>query len=614
MKKKNVGIIITIVVILVIIIAVGTFTILFFLTDLFKTEEELFWKYASNNLKIVEVLTSNNEEAQAQWKSNNSYTSKGNLNISITSETGTQEIDLGTSSKYNKSNGSFYSDLTLYNENNEALKMSYINCDDIYAIQCKEIYEPYYIGIRNDNLKEFATKLGLPDETVEQIPEKITLENLETEPVITDEEVQYLVDTYYEVLEASISRDNYSKLDKQIVTINNQNYESNGYKLTISQDDIKKMLVDILTKAKDDVQTISILNKVIQEGEVTEETDLQQTLQELLEDIQDEELDEMTITIYNVAKNITKTQVNVNGEAEITIDMNNSIENKDVFSLYGNVIEDGILGEEIFRFTMEKQTLSNMTSYIVNIIIDEYTVTMTTSIGSIVNNKIENNSKVTIVNDDTTIETSYYKTIQQATEEPEIEQLTNSTAVIVNNYPIEQLETFFEGIGEKAEEVLPEKLEELNINLTEDESIYLIGGILSSFVTIVNTNGVNQAVIAVGITTVTLVNQVMISEYGIINKASSSLETNETNAIKETMYLAQVSAEMDLASGKDLSNIENLKESIEYVFSNDYTVTNWENVSFNSTTRKIEGSIIVTKNSKSYLVDFTNETVTEQDK
>ncbi len=507
MKKKT-GLIISIIIIVVVLIAAGALAFLYFMTDLFKSNEQLFWKYAANSSKLEQVITSENEKSQEQWKKDHSYTSNGDLNIAVTKETGTQEITIGTTSKHNASNGRTYSDATLYNGEQEVLKASYINSEDIYALYCKDIYEPYYIGIRNSNLKEFMTKMGVPEDELQNIPDSIAL-STEAATKLTEEEEKYLTDTYSSILSENISKEKYTKTEKTDITINSKSYSTNGYTLTLNQEELKQIITAILNKAKEDEQTITILNNLLSNSQ---EINVKEILGQALESLQKSNLEEMTIsfTVYPAGKQATKLVVNYNNETKITLDIDNTVENKQ----YANITIETLENEQgsTMQISTEKQNLANMVVYNTHIInSSNYEITMETSLGSVIDNKIENNSRITIFDGDTTIETTYFKTTQIANEEVEIEELTNSSAVIINNYPKDQLESFFEGLGENASNMLPEKLGQLNIRVTDpNDIIYYIEGIVSSFITVANANGVDQTVGTMGTTMMATVRQIML--------------------------------------------------------------------------------------------------------
>jgi len=102
--------------------------------------------------------------------------------------------------------------------------------------------------------------------------------------------------------------------------------------------------------------------------------------------------------------------------------------------------------------------------------------------------------------------------MQEASEEMNIEELTNTSAVIINNYPREQLENFFASISEKTEKVIPEKMEKLNIRMTDtQDGLFYLQGIISSAITIMNTNVAIQPVGIVSVTAMAKLNQVLLA-------------------------------------------------------------------------------------------------------
>lgn len=506
MDKKKIGIIITIIVVTLLVI-IGAFTFLYFMTDIFKSSQELFWKYTSNSTQLTEVLSSENETNQKEWKENHSYTSKGDLNISVTKETGTKEIKLGTTAKHDQTTGRTYADITLYNGEEENLKVSYINNDDIYALYCKDIYEPYYIGFRNSNLKELVGKISGINAEMLELPDSISLTNVINQ--LTSEEKQYLLDTYSNIVSNSISQDKYSKTEKTKIVIHNQNYESVGYHLDLTNDDIRQIMMNVLTKAKEDEQTITILSKVLTgvDGNI-----IKSGMEELLNKFSKATtpISYLKFSVYPINKNIMKFQMIYNQTMEFTIDIDTSKENKKNVMLSTRDTNTGS-GIEI---ASEKQILNNMIIYTTNVkkSDSEYELTMNTSLGNVIDNKIENNSKITIFDKEATIETNYYQTMQEASEEMNIEELTNTSAVIINNYPREQLENFFASISEKTEKVIPEKMEKLNIRMTDtQDGLFYLQGIISSAITIMNTNVAIQPVGIVSVTAMAKLNQVLLA-------------------------------------------------------------------------------------------------------
>ena len=528
MKKKT-GIIITIIIISVTLIVAGIFAFLHFATDIFKSNEQLFWKYASNSSQLAKMLTNENKTEQKNWKATHSYTAKGDLSIAVTKETGTQTIKLGTTEKYNQNTRRNYADITLYNGEAEHLKASYINSEDIYAIYCKDIYEPYYIGFRNSDLKQFIEKLGIPNTENIGIPDAISFgrsKNVPKLPLSISEEEKYLSDTYFNMLLSSIPEEKYTKTEKESITINNQSYETVGYQLDLSGEEIKQIIVNLLSKAKDDEQLINYLSlKVFSDFD---KESIQKIIDGMITGVQQIQnpVDKISFVAYQPKKGITKIRIKDNRIAEIVIDIDDSKENKKNVDISFNSSEsENAQMQTVMQVEMEKQILDSMIIYTTNIVDNKsgYQLVMNTSLGNVMEDKIENNSKITIFDNDTTIETSYYKTIQVANEEVDIQELTNTSAVVVNNYPREQLENFFEGLGRRIEQIIPEKVEQLNIQVTnEQDGLYYLQGIISSIFTIMNVNGIPQPISTTGMFIMANLNQSMLTTNNTIQNGQQT--------------------------------------------------------------------------------------------
>lgn len=507
MKKKT-GLLIAIIAIIALLIIVGIITFLYLMTDVFKTNEQLFWKYISNSSQIAKMLSVDDVNSQKTWKDTHSYTAKGDLTIAVTKETGTQEIKLGTTAKHSQNTGRTYADVTLYKEEAEQLKVSYINSNDIYALYCKDIYEPYYIGFRN-NVEELVEKFSTSGDTVTDFSNFNLVKILKALKEITLEEKKHLSDTYSNIIIENILEEKYTKTDKTSLYINNRNYETVGYQLQLNQEDLRQIMISILTKAKEDDKTIDIMNKVF-----VNEGDINNIIEQLINRIQQQNMKAMNLTIcvYNINKKLTRIQINDNQGEELILDIDNSKENKEKVTLRVKGTKDVIITNDI-QMEIEKQMLDSMIIYTTNIYDNQSgsQLTMNTSLGNIVDNKMENNSKITILNNDTTIETSYYNTIQVATEEVDIEELADTSAVVINNYPREQLQEFFKGIEKKIEQVIPDKIEQLNIKMAETQNRrYYFQGIAASIFTVMNANGAPQAIGTIGTMIMTAVNGKML--------------------------------------------------------------------------------------------------------
>lgn len=606
MKKKKIGLIILIIVIVILAI-IGVLAVLYFKTDFLKTDQQLFWKYFSSNTQILDILSNENAEMQNQWKESNSYTSEGTLTINVPTDSSVNQFRLATTSQHNNTNNRSYSDMTLYNGEEELLKASYINSDDVYSIKYDDIYEAYYVGFRNSNLKQFARNMGLSEEEIAQIPDSIPFEIVDSETALSEEEAQYLIVTYGTILLENIPKDKYSKTNGVNITSENQNYQATNYSLNLNQDDIKQILVAILTKAKDDEQTIAILNK-LQEGE-SQEQDSKQLLDELFDQLQETAFDQFNIgiNIYN-AKEFIRTQINLNNNAEVTIDFSTQNEEDSYINLVGSAIdEQNNTREDLIKVNIQKQVTDSNVNYINTMdIMEKYNCQINTTIGNVTNNIMENSSKVTISTDEATVEANYTKTTRGATEEVQIQELTDTNSVIINNYPMEQLDMFFESIGEKAGEVLEEKIGKLNIQISDSQdALNNVNGVLAGLITVGNANGMPQPIGIFGVFATISINETVNSSLKTIDNANNVQNEIELANIEDNIMLMQTMALIEYSTNSNLE-LNDIKSLVEENLLDGYEVTDWVNVSFDSTQQKLIGTIKITNGSNSYSLDFTN--------
>ena len=172
-RKK--GIIITIIVIiLLLVLAIGGI-LLYLYTDLFKSNETLFLKYISQTTQSMKYETNEQLEDVLKNQEQNPYEVKGTLNFNYEGEQNTnaeilKQLQLIVNSNVNKPEEKSYSKATLVYQDQNLFNIEYANSNNIYALKSDEIVTAF-VGIRNENLKVLAQKLGISDTT--KIPDSI---------------------------------------------------------------------------------------------------------------------------------------------------------------------------------------------------------------------------------------------------------------------------------------------------------------------------------------------------------------------------------------------------------------------------------------------------------
>ncbi len=530
MKNKKLILILSIMAIIIVMLVTVAVTTLYFTTDIFKSNDQLFAKYLSQENNLETLLQLEIADVQEEFKKNNSYISNGTVLAEIQKEgQAVQGVEISINSKYDNTTKRNYSEMTLKDGNIDLLNASYIHNDNIYGIKCDKIYENY-IGFRNSDLKRFASAMGASEEIIAQIPDTLPLGTTQREKIISEEDKQYLADTYMPIMIASIPKEKYGKTQQTNITIEGQEYLANGYTLTLNEEDIRTILKNILTKANEDTATIKIIHTMLSAIGVSQEQIPQlteQVLSNLLETVQTNEMQatNLEITVYQSNGKNIRTQIKID-DITVLVDIASNVPNnqKLIFTMQ-------VEGNNAIQAILEKQITDTQTNSKIEITTSneqkEYKIAMDTTLGNWNNNTFHNISKVTIQDfDSNTINISYDKTIQLANETIEILELKNSNSVIVNNYPREQLEPFFEGIANKSEEIFENILAQLKINETnqsnnitqvQNNALAYSQAITGTILTIGNANGANPIIGVTASSIMAATNQMLYLKREIMN-------------------------------------------------------------------------------------------------
>lgn len=467
--------------IIVIVLLAGIITILYFTTDLFKSNETLFWKYFAQAEDITKVITNDKKNAQESFKETNSYTANGNVQFVLSQgEDSQKQFNATTTARHDINTDRTYEDITLKNGELDILKASYINSGDIYGIKCDEVFYSY-IGIQNSNLTELGQNYG-----IENIPNTIEKNEYENLLDLTDAQKQHLVDIYLPIIKNHISKEQYSK-SKEDIEINGETYRTNVYKIEISGDDLNLIAIDILNALKSDTETLMIISeKMSKIGFGTENTDTANIVSEIdktINELQATPIQEnLSINIYENDGENVRTQIVFGSKINLTFDRiaNRNklsvdiVHTKNVEEADGEIIDLNALAEETnitSRIIVEKNADSNITTNNIQIIPDlkkaEENIEISISLGSIQDNQITNAYVITLnqYNEDkkNTISITYDNNIVKAENVEEIEELTGSNTAIANNYTKEQFTSFAKLWGNIFIDKLTEKMETLGL-------------------------------------------------------------------------------------------------------------------------------------------------------
>ena len=341
-KKKILLIIIPIIIVLIIAVIIA---VLYFTTDLFKSNEELFWKYFAQNKDVLNIIENEKQAEQNQFKTNNSYTSNGNLSLVIAQgENSSKQLNVVTTARHDVTTNRTYADATLKNGDINLFKASYINSGDIYAVSCDEIFQGY-VGTENSGLTQLAANFG-----IENFPDSININEYSNILDLTDEEWTHISETYLPVITNSISEESYTKSSEEI-QVNGQTYNTNVYSIQITGENLKQLIINGLTTLKGDTQTlVMISNKLSTLGLGIEYTDVSNMLlqiDEIIENIQNTNIeDNLYINVYENNEEVVRTSIDLENNFDIVYDRTSST-NSLTIDIIGTMTEQERIDESI---------------------------------------------------------------------------------------------------------------------------------------------------------------------------------------------------------------------------------------------------------------------------
>ena len=341
-KKKILLIIIPIIIVLIIAVIIA---VLYFTTDLFKSNEELFWKYFAQNKDVLNIIENEKQAGQSQFKTNNSYTSNGNLSLVIAQgENSSKQLNVVTTARHDVTTNRTYADATLKNGDINLFKASYINSGDIYAVSCDEIFQGY-VGTENSGLTQLAANFG-----IENFPDSININEYSNILDLTDEEWTHISETYLPVITNSISEESYTKSSEEI-QVNGQTYNTNVYSIQITGENLKQLIINGLTTLKGDTQTlVMISNKLSTLGLEIEYTDVSNMLlqiDEIIENIQNTNTeDNLYINVYENNEEVVRTSIDLENNFDIVYDRTSSA-NSLTIDIIGTMTEQERIDESI---------------------------------------------------------------------------------------------------------------------------------------------------------------------------------------------------------------------------------------------------------------------------
>lgn len=286
-QKKNKGLKVAIIVILIIIlILIAIIASLYFFTDLFRSNKESFFKYTSQLIQQEGGFLDNSLIQYLEKKKNTPYEDSGNIYFDISIPDMGQDnkllnnFNITFSGKNDNSNSKNEQNISLNYSDNVNFPLYYRKVGDIQGIQTN------YIGSRYVAIRDGEEIQGLEDFNLDF--DLLGKSNIFNNIEIQNNDLQNLKTTYFDNILNQVDSNKFSQVTEQ---------NRIGYKLTLTNNEFKDIIIQILETLKKDENTLSKLNEIF---------DLQQSsskfnstnIDSMIDDLNDMQLGDAEITVY----------------------------------------------------------------------------------------------------------------------------------------------------------------------------------------------------------------------------------------------------------------------------------------------------------------------------
>ena len=283
-QKTSKGLKATIIILIIILALIITFGCLYFFTDLFKSNKELFFKYTAQIVQQEDGFIGDGLKQYLDKKQNTPYEDNGNIDFDISLPDLGQNDDIldnfniSFSGKMNKPNAKNEQNITLNYSNDVNFPFYYRKSNDMQGIQSE------YIGTKYIAIKDGQELQGADNVDLSFVDTVASLQNLQ----IPYDQIQNLKTTYFDNIINQIENGKFSKISEE---------NKVGYRLSLTGDELKNVLTQILETLKNDENTLNQLNELLglqQSSSKIRTTDIDN----LIDDLNDAEIGEIEITAY----------------------------------------------------------------------------------------------------------------------------------------------------------------------------------------------------------------------------------------------------------------------------------------------------------------------------
>ena len=361
-RKKRRAILISVILVILLIIAIVCI-VLYVTTDMFKSSDILFEKYARQFLENSDdILNQDYMNEMEEILNNNKLVSNTTATVSYNENGDTSNpinsVQMSISGKEEKTTGYNYKDITITQNDETIAGVEYIEDGNIAGLRLNGIRQYLSTNIDNQDENEIYNLYELIHT---DIPGLLGLNS---------DEWSTLKEKYIGIIWGNIASATFSKQTGMILEINGTQYDTNAYSMTITKEQFNNIYIQILEELKKDEMILSkietIDNKLNKYHTFMQDEEISNLKEDFIDDIDNTIQKIQNFNIGNDARTISVFESNgvaislsIDTEKDfLGLDVING-ENSNFINILGNEkVEEGE-EENSFDLKIEKTAATN---------------------------------------------------------------------------------------------------------------------------------------------------------------------------------------------------------------------------------------------------------------
>ena len=399
-QKKSKKIIVFVIILLLILIIISSLLLVYFLTDIFKGNKELFFKYISQISNNENSFVEQNVQTYLNKKNNNSYNNEGSFTVnavdsSVTNIENLNNFNISFSGKKDNTNSKEEQNISLNYSSNVNFPLVYRKIGNQLGVQTDYV-GARFLTVEPDKLND------LQGENINELKNIINI--LGVLGNLTNIQInQEQLNSYTNIFQ-NISEDKFSKLS---------DLNGTGYRLTLQGSETQELVINLLETLKNDQASLENLNNYLKEFKNSTNITTS-NIEELISNIQNNNYlnnENLEITVYKNNGKLSKIIISLNegtldiqkiitdeNNIQYNILLNTNYNNEDL-SLNGKINLNNLNTEnvkETYELTLQKSDknytykLENNINFTNDVSIEDFTTDNTSPLTNFDEVTVEN--------------------------------------------------------------------------------------------------------------------------------------------------------------------------------------------------------------------------------